>query len=90
MPLVELALYDRSTKPFCETSRIQAIGTWNNHCNFGNYFIVSTAAEVKLHIDPNCALVDLHIPDLMRQSSRPDLKRLFTKANFGDAPYLNA
>ena len=46
LPLVELALYDMSTKPFCETSRIQAIGTWNNHRNFGNYFIVSTAGEV--------------------------------------------
>jgi hypothetical protein len=62
-------------KPFCETNRIQAIGTWNNHFNFGNYFIVSTARDVT-HIDPNCPLVELPIPDLLRQSSRPDLMRL--------------
>jgi hypothetical protein len=44
--LVEIALYDTSTKALCEFNRIQANGAWNNHFISNNYFIVSTAAEV--------------------------------------------
>ncbi len=32
--------------PFCETNRIEAYGTWNNHYSFSNYFIISTNGEI--------------------------------------------
>ena len=33
-------------KPFYETNRIEAIGTWNNYFIFGNYFILCTPRKV--------------------------------------------
>ena len=43
-------------KAFCESNRIQTIGTWNNDLNFGNNFSDNTAREIS-NINPNYHLV---------------------------------
>ena len=80
------------TKALCESNRIQAIGTWNNHFCFGNYFIVSTDGEVN-HILIKIARLQNYLFQIYRVKVQDwtlrDCQLLFTKANFDDTalPY---